>query len=74
MFAEVGAQHHVVRFHAYFHDEVGIFSVDPVEIMPVPCRDGNYAWSKLGPNYIRTNCWPIGKHYSKEEPHTRLSR
>jgi len=33
MFAEVGAQHHVPHFHAYYQDEVGIFSVDPVELI-----------------------------------------
>jgi len=33
VFAEVGAQHHVPHFHAYYHDEVGIFSIDPVEII-----------------------------------------
>ncbi len=33
MFAEVGAQHHVPHFHAYYQEEVGIFSVDPVEII-----------------------------------------
>ena len=26
-------QHHVPHFHAYYQDEVGIFSVDPVEII-----------------------------------------
>ena len=31
MFAEVGAPHHVAHFHAYYQDEVAIFSIDPVE-------------------------------------------
>jgi hypothetical protein len=31
MFAEAGSPHHVAHFHAYCQDEVGIFSIDPVE-------------------------------------------
>ncbi|HXJ95715.1 MAG TPA: DUF4160 domain-containing protein [Terriglobia bacterium] len=33
MFAEASAQHHVPHFHAYYQDEVAIFSVDPVEMI-----------------------------------------
>jgi hypothetical protein len=33
MFAEVGAQHHIPHFHAYYQEEVGIFSIDPVEVI-----------------------------------------
>ena len=30
---EAGAQHHVPHFHAYYQDEVGIFSIDPVDLI-----------------------------------------
>ncbi len=33
MFAEAGSPHHVAHFHAYCQDEVGIFSIDPVELI-----------------------------------------
>jgi hypothetical protein len=33
MFAEVVAQHHVPRIHAYDQEDMGIFSIDPVEII-----------------------------------------
>jgi hypothetical protein len=33
MFAEVGAEHHVPHFHAYYQEEVGIYSIDPVEMI-----------------------------------------
>ena len=33
MFAEVGGPHHVPHFHAYYQDEVGIFSLDPVDLI-----------------------------------------
>lgn len=33
MFAEAGGPHHVPHFHAYYQDEVGIYGIDPVEMM-----------------------------------------
>ena len=33
MFAEPGAPHHQPHFHAYHQGEVGIFSIDPVELI-----------------------------------------
>ena len=50
MFMEVGAQHHIPHFHAYYQEEVGIFSIDPVELTLVRCQNGRNDWSKLGPN------------------------
>jgi hypothetical protein len=42
MFAEAGSPHHVAHFHAYYQEEVGIFSIDPVEMMAgsLPTRQG----------------------------------
>jgi len=33
MFAEAGSPHQVAHFHAYYQDEVGIFDIDPVELI-----------------------------------------
>lgn len=33
MFVEVGTPHHRPHFHAYYQDEVGIFSLQPVELI-----------------------------------------
>jgi hypothetical protein len=33
MFMEAGAPHHVPHFHAYYQDHVGVFGIDPVELI-----------------------------------------
>ena len=33
MFVELGTPHHRPHFHAYYQNEVGIFSLQPVELM-----------------------------------------
>ncbi len=33
MFAETGSPHHAAHFHAYCQNEIGIFSIDPVELI-----------------------------------------
>jgi len=33
MFAEAGSPHHIAHFHAYCQNEVGIFSIEPVDLM-----------------------------------------
>ncbi len=56
MFAEVGAQDHVPHFHAYYQEEAGIFSVDPVEIIAgsLPRRQKRLveAWAELHQNEL----------------------
>jgi hypothetical protein len=74
MFAEVGAQHHVPHFHAYYQDKVGSSASIRWNSLPVPYPGGNNAWLKRGPNYIRMIWWPIGKCWNKEELRARLSR
>ena len=34
MFMEVGGPHHTPHFHAYYQEDVGIFSINPVESIP----------------------------------------
>jgi hypothetical protein len=56
MFAEVGAGHHVPHFHAYYQEEVGIFSVDPVDMIggSLPRRQRRLveAWAELHQNEL----------------------
>jgi hypothetical protein len=33
MFAEPGSPHHRSHFHAYYQESVGIFGIDPVELI-----------------------------------------
>jgi Domain of unknown function (DUF4160) len=33
MFAEAGAAHHRPHFHAYYRDDVAIFSIDPIDVI-----------------------------------------
>ena len=51
MYAEAGSPHHVAHFHAYCQNEVGIFSIDPVELMAgsLPRRQIRLveAWAEL---------------------------
>ncbi len=51
MFAEAGSPHHTPHFHAYCQDEIGIFSIDPVELiagsLPRKQRRLVEAWAEL---------------------------
>lgn len=56
MFAEVGAEHNVPHFHAYYQEEVGIYSIDPVEMIAgsLPRRQKRLveAWAELHQNEL----------------------
>ena len=51
MFVEVGAPHHTPHFLAYYQDDVGIFAIDPIELLAggVPRRQHRLveAWARL---------------------------
>lgn len=51
MYAEFGVPHHVPHFHAYYQDDVGIFSIEPVELISgrLPKRQRRLveAWAEL---------------------------
>ena len=51
MYAEAGSPHHVPHFHAYYQTDVGIFSIDPVELIAgsLPRRQRRFveAWAEL---------------------------
>ena len=59
MFAEVGSPHHVAHFHAYYQDEVGIFGIDPVEMLAgaLPARQRRLveAWAELHQAELRAD-------------------
>ena len=59
MFAEAGSPHHVAHFHAYYQDEVGIFSIDPVELIAgsLPRRQRRLveAWAELHQAELRVD-------------------
>ena len=51
MYMEVGAPHHLPHFHAYYQDDVGVFSLDPIELIAgsLPKRQRRLveAWAEL---------------------------
>ena len=51
MYAESGAPHHMPHFHAYYQDSVGVFGLDPVELLggELPRRQRRLveAWAEL---------------------------
>lgn len=51
MYMEVGGQHHKAHFHAYYGDEVAIFSLSPIELIAgsLPRRQQRLveAWAEL---------------------------
>lgn len=51
MFAEAGGPHHVPHFHAYYQDEVGIFTLEPIDLLagrlPQKQRRLVEAWAEL---------------------------
>jgi uncharacterized protein DUF4160 len=51
MFAEAGAPHHTPHFHAYYQDSVGIFSIDPINMIAgsLPARQRRLVedWAQL---------------------------
>jgi hypothetical protein len=51
MYSEIGGPHHAPHFHAYYQDEVAIFSLDPIALMAgqLPTRQQRLveAWAEL---------------------------
>jgi hypothetical protein len=51
MFAEPAAPHHRPHFHAYYQDAVGIFAIDPIELLAgdLPQRQRRFAeaWAEI---------------------------
>lgn len=62
MYLEAGIQHHVPHFHAYYQNESGVFSIEPVELIA-----GNFhrkqqrlieAWAELHADEL-INDWKL---------------
>ena len=51
MFTEVGGQHHLAHFHAYWQDHVAVVGIDPIELIAgsLPTRQRRLveAWAEL---------------------------
>jgi hypothetical protein len=51
MYMEVGGPHHTPHFHAYYQDDVAVFSCNPVELIAgsLPRRQRRFveAWAEL---------------------------
>ena len=51
MYMEVGVPHHLPHFHAYYQDQVAIYSIDPIELIAgaLPRRQHRLveAWAEL---------------------------
>ena len=51
MFAEIDAPHHTPHFHAYYQDQVGVYGIDPIEMISgsLPKRQQRLveAWTEL---------------------------
>lgn len=51
MYMEVGSPHHSPHFHAYYQEDVGVFGIDPVEliagVLPRSQRRLVEAWAEL---------------------------
>ncbi len=59
MFAEPGSPHHTAHFHAYYQSEIGIFGIDPVELIAgsLPRRQIRLveAWAELHQAELRVD-------------------
>lgn len=51
MYTEIGTPHHMPHFHAYYQDAVGIFTIEPVDLIAgaLPARQQRLveAWAEL---------------------------
>jgi len=65
MFAEAEAPHHVAHFHAYYQENVAIYTIDPLELIGGGFPSVSSALWKLGPNCIGRNCLLIGGYWNK---------
>lgn len=62
MFTEAGEPHHAPHFHAYYQDEVGVFGINPVELIAgsLPRRQRRLveAWAELHQAELRED-WEL---------------
>jgi Domain of unknown function (DUF4160) len=62
MYWEVNAPHHTPHFHAYYQDDVAVYSFDPVELIAgsLPRRQRRFveAWAELHEAELRDD-WDL---------------
>ncbi len=62
MYTEIGEPHHLPHFHAYYQDDVAVFSLDPVDLiagaMPRRQRRLVEAWAELHVEELMTD-WQL---------------
>jgi hypothetical protein len=65
-FIEAGAKHHVAHFHAYGQNEVGVFSIEPVEMIAAKAAAISRSRRLIG-LACKTDCLP-----PRSSPYGRL--
>ena len=64
MFMEAGAVHHTPHFHAYYQEHVGVFSLDPIDMiageLPRAQRRLVEAWAELHLNELNADWERLG--------------
>ena len=71
MYTEVGSPHHIPHFHAYYQDETGIYSLEPIELIAgsLPKRQQRLieAWAELHQKEL-LNDWQLLQRGRKPLP------
>ena len=71
MFVEVGGPHHTPHFHAYYQDDVGIFGINPIELLArdLPRRQRRLveAWAELHQDELKED-WSTLQEGRSPEP------
>lgn len=71
MFAEPEAPHHVPHFHAYYQEHVGIYCIDPLELIAgvLPRRQQRLveAWAELHQVELMAD-WQLLQRGKKPQP------
>jgi len=74
MFVEAGGSHHLSHFHAYYQEYVGIYGLEPIELiagsLPRPQERLVLAWAELHRHELLSawNTLQGGRPPSKIEP------
>ena len=75
MYVEAGGQHHTPHFHAYYHDNVGIYDIGKIErlagSLPRRVRNG---WFCSGQSFIRKSYCRTGRRCNRAVRPLRLNR
>ena len=71
MYMEVESPHHVPHFHAYYQDHVGIYSLNPLELIAggLPKRQQRFveAWAELHQAELLAD-WQLLQRGRKPQP------